>query len=146
MQWFQSLDSDLFQFINHKLVNPLFDALMPFASGNDYFRPAVVILGILLVWKGGVRGLLCILMLALIVPLGDGLCGQIKNAVGRDRPFLALRGEQMVSTLVGAVAIGGCLENRTERLRGRGPRGTGAATTGPRPGPGKLPSTPCEHR
>jgi hypothetical protein len=29
-------------------------------------------------------------MLAMIVPLGDGLCSLIKNAVGRDRPFLAL--------------------------------------------------------
>jgi len=90
MQWFQSLDSDLFRFINQTLINPLFDWLMPFASGNDYFHPAVVIIGILLIWKGGTRGLVCLLMLAMIVPLGDGLCSLIKNAVGRERPFLAL--------------------------------------------------------
>ena len=90
MQWFQSLDSDLFRFINHTLINPFFDRLMPFASGNDYFHPAAVILGMLLVWKGGVRGLIFVLMLAIIVPLGDGLVTQIKNVVGRDRPFLAL--------------------------------------------------------
>jgi 4-amino-4-deoxy-L-arabinose transferase-like glycosyltransferase/membrane-associated phospholipid phosphatase len=90
MQWLQSLDSDLFRFINHTLVNPFFDDVMPFASGNDFFHPAVVILGILLIWKGGVKGFLCVVMLAMIVPVGDALVGQMKNAVGRDRPFLAL--------------------------------------------------------
>jgi membrane-associated phospholipid phosphatase len=98
MQWFQSLDSDIFRFINHTLINPFFDQLMPFASGNDYFHPALIIVGILMIWKGRLRGLLCVLMLALIVPLGDGLCTLLKNAVGRDRPFLAL---QEVHLLVG---------------------------------------------
>ena len=90
MEWFQNLDAGLFQFLNHALVNPLLDKLMPFASGNDYFHPALLILGSLLIWKGGKRGLICVIMLALIVPLDDGLVGQIKKAVGRDRPFLAL--------------------------------------------------------
>lgn len=99
MHWFQTLDAGLFRFVNHTLINPMFDQLMPFASGNDYFHPALVILGLLLIWKGGPRGLLCVLMLALIVPLGDGLiCSTIKSAVGRDRPFLAL---QDVHLLVG---------------------------------------------
>ncbi len=91
MDWLQNLDAELFRFINQTLINPIFDQLMPFASGNDYFHPALVILGLLLIWKGGRRGLICVLMLALIVPLGDGfICSTIKAAVGRDRPFLAL--------------------------------------------------------
>jgi membrane-associated phospholipid phosphatase len=90
MQLFQNLDAELFRFINHTLINPFFDRLMPFASGNDYFDPALVVLGILLIWKGGVRGVVCLLMLASIVPLGDGLCSLMKSAVGRDRPFLTL--------------------------------------------------------
>src|SRR5437763_7212019 len=90
MQWFQNIDAEIFRWINHALINPYFDRLMPFVSGNPYFNPALILLGALLVWKGGKRGLFCALMLALIVPLGDGLCGLIKNAIGRDRPFLAL--------------------------------------------------------
>lgn len=90
MEWFQNTDAELFRFLNGSLINPILDQLMPFASGNRYFNPAVLVLGALLVWKGGKRGLLCALMLALIVPLGDGLCSQLKIAVGRDRPFLAL--------------------------------------------------------
>src|SRR5689334_22580279 len=98
MHWLQTLDENVFRFINHTLINPFFDLLMPFASGNDYFHPALLIMGILLIWKGGIRGFLCVLMLALIVPLGDGLVSTIKSALGRDRPFLCL---QDVHLLVG---------------------------------------------
>src|SRR5579859_2564844 len=99
MQWLKNLDTELFRLINHGLVNPFFDRLMSFASGNDYFHPVLVIAGILVLWKGGNRAILCALMLALIVPLGDGLItNTIKHAIGRDRPFLAL---QDVHLLVG---------------------------------------------
>src|SRR5579883_1596716 len=98
MDWLQNLDAEAFRFINQALVNPIFDRLMPFASGNAYFHPVLVLLGIFVLWKGGTRAVLCGVMLALIVPLDDGLCSMIKNAVGRDRPFLAL---QEVHLLVG---------------------------------------------
>jgi 4-amino-4-deoxy-L-arabinose transferase-like glycosyltransferase/membrane-associated phospholipid phosphatase len=90
MEWFQNTDAELFRFINHALTSPILDRLMPFASGNAYFNPALLVLGFLLFWKGGKRGRLCLIMLAVIVPLGDNLVGHIKNAIGRDRPFLAL--------------------------------------------------------
>ena len=90
MHWLQNMDAELFRFINRVWMNPVFDQLMPFASGNAYFHPALLLLGALLIWKGGKRGLLCALMLALVVPLDDGLCTLIKKAVARDRPFLAL--------------------------------------------------------
>src|SRR5689334_7475494 len=90
MQWFQNTDAELFRTINQTLINPLFDQLMPFASGNVYFHPALALLGVMLIWKGGKRGLVCAIMLALIVPLGDGLTNIIKHAVARERPFLTL--------------------------------------------------------
>ncbi len=90
MDWLKTLDGDLFRFINLRLINPVCDAVMPFASGNALFRPLLVLAGILLIWKGRARGLLCVLMLALILPLGDGLiCNTIKHAVGAPA---ALRG------------------------------------------------------
>ena len=55
------------------------------------FAPLVLLAGILLIWKGRARGLLCVLMLAVILPLGDGLiCNTIKHAVGRARPFVVI--------------------------------------------------------
>ena len=91
VQWLQVLDVELFRFVNERLANPFFDVVMPFASGNVFFVPLVLATGILLVWKGRVRGLVCVLMLALVLPLGDGLIYRtIKHAVGRPRPFLTL--------------------------------------------------------
>ncbi|HWX22224.1 MAG TPA: glycosyltransferase family 39 protein [Candidatus Binatia bacterium] len=85
----QTLDSGLFRFINQRLSNPIFDGVMPFLSGNPYFLPALVLLGMLLLWKGGARGRLCVLMLALILALGDSfVTNTIKHAIGRERPFL----------------------------------------------------------
>src|SRR5580700_3397953 len=93
MQGLLTLDVELFRWINLKLINPVFDVLMPFVSGNVFFFPVLVLVGFLLVCKGGARGRLCVLMLALIIPLGDGfVCNTIKHAVGRPRPYDGLSG------------------------------------------------------
>jgi len=91
MHWLQALDIELFRFINLTLINPVFDVVMPFVSGNVFFHPALLLLGILLIWRGGGRGLLCLSMLIVVVSLGDGLVtNMLKHAIGRDRPFLAM--------------------------------------------------------
>jgi membrane-associated phospholipid phosphatase len=93
MHWLETLDVKLFRFINGSLVNPVFDAVMPVASGNAFFIPVVVLAAVLLAWKGRARGVLCALMLALIVPLGDGfVCNTLKRALGRPRPSAVLPG------------------------------------------------------
>jgi 4-amino-4-deoxy-L-arabinose transferase-like glycosyltransferase/membrane-associated phospholipid phosphatase len=91
MDRLQTLDTELFRFINLRLINPVFDAVMPFVSGNVFFRPLLLLAGILLIWKGRVRGVVCALMLVLLLPLGDGLIyNTIKHAVGRPRPFVVM--------------------------------------------------------
>ena len=84
------MDVNGFRFINRDMSNPILDQVMPFLSGNALFFPAVVLVGILMLWKGRVRGVLCILLLALAVGLADGLVGRtLKEAIGRPRPFLS---------------------------------------------------------
>jgi 4-amino-4-deoxy-L-arabinose transferase-like glycosyltransferase/membrane-associated phospholipid phosphatase len=91
MDWLLKLDVDLFRLINDAGSNPFFDKVMPFVSGNAFFYPAIVILGLLLIWKGGSRGIICILMLALSIGLCDGwICRVIKEVVARPRPFFTL--------------------------------------------------------
>ena len=81
----------MFRFINGTLSNPFFDVLMPFASGNKFFFPVLAVIGMLLLWKGGKRGWICLLMILLILPPGDGLiCNTIKHAIARPRPFVTL--------------------------------------------------------
>ena len=93
MQWLQALDVGLFRVINETLANPLFDKLMPFVSGNAFFYPALVLVAIVLLWKSRARGLVCVLLLALVLPLGDTwVCRTIKHGVARPRPFVVLAG------------------------------------------------------
>lgn len=91
MQWAQSLDAGLFHLVNPALNCSFLDTLMPFVSGNLFFAPLLFVGGILLLWKGGARGRICVLMLALIIPLGDSLvCNLLKHALARPRPFWTL--------------------------------------------------------
>ena len=91
MSWLESLDLSLFRFVNLKLSNPLFDAIMPQFAGNAWFFPLAVLLAVWLVWKGGTRARLFILMLALVIGSGDALVvNTIKKAVARPRPYHAV--------------------------------------------------------
>lgn len=91
MHWLHTLDLSVFRFINGTLSNPFFDVLMPFASGNKFFFPVLAVLGMLLLWKGGKRGWICLLMAVMILLPGDSLiCNTIKHAIARPRPFVAL--------------------------------------------------------
>jgi len=91
VHWLLNLDVGVFRFINGTLSNSVFDVIMPFASGNPFFFPALAVAGMLLLWKGGKRGWLCAVMLALILWPGDSfICNTIKHAVARPRPFVAL--------------------------------------------------------
>jgi len=91
MEWVQHLDVSLFRFINETLTNPVFDRVMPFVSGNLFFIPLLVVAGAWLMWRYRLRGVLCVVMLALIVWPGDSLiCNTIKHKVARLRPYAAL--------------------------------------------------------
>lgn len=64
---------------------------MPIFAGGPWFLPLAIVLGLALIWKGGVRGRICVLMLAIALPLGDGwITNTIKHAVGRQRPCRVL--------------------------------------------------------
>jgi hypothetical protein len=107
MHWLQTLDAGLFSFINQSLSNPLFDKVMPWLSGNRLFAPLVLIVAALVIWRYRVKGLLFVFMLALIVPLGDGLvCNTLKHSVGRPRPYVAISEAHL---LVGKGNRYGCL-------------------------------------
>ena len=61
----QSIDTAGFRFINGTLQNPFFDTVMPWLAGGAWFIILVLIMGAVLAWKGGTRGRLCVLMLAI---------------------------------------------------------------------------------
>ena len=87
----QSIDTAGFRFINGTLQNPFFDWFMPLLAGGTWFITLVLLMGAVLAWKGGTRGRICVLMLALAVGLNDGyVCNPIKHGFKRVRPCAAL--------------------------------------------------------
>jgi len=86
--WLHSLDVSLFRAINKGLSNGFFDWLMPIFAWNAFFVPCALILGIALLWKGGTRGRIFVLLMALILALGDTfVINTLKHALARPRPF-----------------------------------------------------------
>jgi membrane-associated phospholipid phosphatase len=91
MHALQSIDESLFRFINLKLVNPVFDVLMPFLSGNQFFIPAIVVTAVLVLWRGGCKGRVYAVMIAILLSIGDPcICNPLKHFFARPRPFVTL--------------------------------------------------------
>jgi undecaprenyl-diphosphatase len=95
MHWLQTLDTNLFLFVNRSLANPFCDWLMPILSGSGGFKQEFVWLaiamGVALLLFGNRRLRLCVVLTALIVGTNDGLiCNTLKHAIARPRPFVTL--------------------------------------------------------
>ena len=89
MDWLAALDLSVFRFINHTLANPVFDALMPFLSGNGYSLPLIIGLILWLLTRAGSRGRFFVVVLALSLWLGDSLLfNPLKKSVARPRPYV----------------------------------------------------------
>jgi len=89
--WLEATDTALFHFINQSLANPVFDWLMPRLAGHSLFIPLLLVAALLLIWRGGRRERIFVLMLALAISVADGfVCNTIRDALGRPRPGRAL--------------------------------------------------------
>ncbi|HMJ91100.1 MAG TPA: glycosyltransferase family 39 protein, partial [Candidatus Acidoferrum sp.] len=119
MSWLTSLDVALFRFINGTMANPFFDWLMPIFSSNAWFWPALLICAVATLWVGRTRGRLCVLMLAIVIPMGDGwISNTIKHAVTRPRPCLALDGVNL------PMRANSAIDSDSENGRGCSPSGS----------------------
>jgi undecaprenyl-diphosphatase len=86
-----SWDRSIFHWINHEWSHPLLDPVMRFLSHNPFFLPALAILTVALVWKGGPRGVVFVFVLLAAAGLGNALLvDPLKDFFGRPRPFHAL--------------------------------------------------------
>lgn len=60
---------------------------MPFITTNNHWILVYILVVISLLWKGGKKGKICVLMLFIIITLSDQISSSlIKEAVGRIRP------------------------------------------------------------
>lgn len=87
METLFGIDLYLFKLLNQTLVNPIFDAVMPFITKEKYLLPVYAIILFFLIWKGGRRGQIVALILIITVIISDQISSSvIKSIVGRLRP------------------------------------------------------------
>ncbi len=97
--WLLEIDIQLFRLVNNDMQNPLFDFLMPLITAKHNWTPVFIILIIGLVWKGGYRGRLVLLLTIPVILLSDQISASLlKPLVGRIRPCVAL---ENVNALIG---------------------------------------------
>jgi len=96
-EFFQSIDTALFYFINKTLANPLTDRMMPFITDSDnWYLLYIVLLGYLVI-KGGARGRVAVVMALLLVTCTDQLNSfVIKDFFQRVRPCNVLQGVHLL--------------------------------------------------
>jgi membrane-associated phospholipid phosphatase len=91
VSWLYSIDVACFRFINGMLANPVLDRLMPLFAGNWLFWPVLFTAATWAIWKGGARGRLCVLLLAIVLTAGDcWITNTLKDVVARPRPCLSI--------------------------------------------------------
>ncbi len=90
MDWLLQLDTTLFRFINLTLQTAWLDAVIPFFESKKNLWLAAPLVVFLLI-KGGLRGRIFILLLAMSVAVTDGIiCRNLKSAVARPRPYVVI--------------------------------------------------------
>ena len=99
----EQLDVALLRLFNVTWSNPFFDWLMPELSGKPpsiyAFIALVAVAVVCLFRKGGARGRVALLVLAVALAFGDGLvCNNLKHLIGRQRPCWVVEG---INVLVG---------------------------------------------
>jgi undecaprenyl-diphosphatase len=84
----QSWDTSLFHWINNSWRNEFFDWLMPTVSRFQNFQYILLVLVILLLWKGGVKGRIFVAAALVLLAITDrGNSDVVKHLFVRPRPY-----------------------------------------------------------
>jgi undecaprenyl-diphosphatase len=87
MEFILDIDQWLFSLLNGQLINPIFDKILPFITLQKNWNLLYIILTGWLLWKGGKRGRIAIIILAITMIVADQTASHLlKPLVGRLRP------------------------------------------------------------
>jgi undecaprenyl-diphosphatase len=100
LEFLYSIDVAIFFFINHTIVNPVFDVLLPFLTDMNKIKVVQIIVLAFVLWiiiKGNRTSRTVIGLLILTIIVSDQLSSTfIKPFVGRIRPCKVLHGVRML--------------------------------------------------
>ena len=107
--FFYSVDTAVFFFINRTLSNPVLDWLMPFLTNLNQHWETLVVVSVLWLWlmiRGGRRGRTVGVLLVLSIALSDQLSSSVlKHLVGRLRPCHVLHGVRLLVDCGGGLSF-----------------------------------------
>lgn len=82
-----SWDLSLLHQINTAWSHPVLDWLMPALSAIEAWLPLLIAAALIIAWRGGKRGRVMLLCLAIALGIGDGVVSNtLKKTIGRVRP------------------------------------------------------------
>ena len=91
MELLEQIDIALFYFINVSLQNSFFDWFMPFITEKTHWFPVWGVLIISLLWKGGKKGRMAVILIIPVIFLSDQLSAHVlKPLIARPRPCVTL--------------------------------------------------------
>jgi len=94
------IDIAVFYFINVSLANPFFDWFMPFITDKTHWFPVWGAIIIALLWKGGKKGRMVVLLIIPVIFLSDQLSAHVlKPWIGRLRPCVTLPNVHLLGEL-----------------------------------------------
>ncbi len=106
MQALNQLDITCFYFVNHGLVNPVFDMVMPFITNLDNWKIPILIIWLFLLFKGGKQGRVSAVLLIPVLILTDQTSSSLlKPLVGRIRPCYGLEDVRLLVGCGGKLAF-----------------------------------------
>lgn len=87
MHFLLNIDKWLFSLINGQWTNHLFDKFFPFITLQSNWTILYIVLSIWLIWKGGKRGRIAIILLGITIIFADQISSSLlKNLIERLRP------------------------------------------------------------
>ncbi len=85
------MDERLVVLINRQWTGPALDRLMAAVSALDVWAPLLILLVVLVAWRGGPRARMFLVALGLLLAIGDGLMDRtLKHWIHRLRPYQAM--------------------------------------------------------
>ncbi|MBP9193001.1 MAG: phosphatase PAP2 family protein [Ignavibacteria bacterium] len=106
MEILQSIDADLFHFINGTLSNPFTDKFMPFITERNHWFIFYGLIWLYLVFKGGKRGRVSAVLILMLILLADQTSENIfKQYFQRIRPCNALENVHLLINCSGSYSF-----------------------------------------
>ena len=105
-EFLQSIDTQLFYFINVTLANPLTDKFMPFITERDNWFIFFGIMWLAMLFNGGKRGLIAAILILITITVSDQTSSSlIKDLVQRIRPCNVLNGVHLLVNCTGSYSF-----------------------------------------